>query len=163
MYHIINGSIGLRIILRHSQRHAHLFPFVFCRGPNLLSLLVKQLCQFFSVLIILILQNNSEFVTADSEYRAALENAANQFACCFDVHIAFIMPVLVVDDFQVIAVQYNDCKRNGFFVVKPILNPLNTIKETTSVSYGCERVNENTLVQSIHLMMALFNFFFLHG
>ena len=68
------------------------------------------------------------------------------------------MPILVVDGFQVITVQYNDSERNRFFVVKSLLKVLNIIVEAALVSYGCECVNENALTQIIHLMMAFFDF-----
>jgi len=46
------------------------------------------------------------------------------------------MPILVIDRFEVIAVQYDDCERDPFLVVKPFLKALDILVEAALVSYG---------------------------
>lgn len=158
--YIIHRSVCLRIIFRDPHCHIHLIPLVCCRVANLLCILFKQFCQLFSVLIILTLQNNSEFIAPDSEYRAAFENAADQSACGLDEHIAFIMSILIVDLFQIITIQDNDGKLKLFFVINPILKVPGIFVETALIPYRGERIDKNAPVQIVHLVVAFFHFSF---
>ena len=137
-----------------------LFPPVPGGCAKFYSRLLKLFCQRFPVLVILILQNDSEFIPANPEHRAVLEYTANQLAGRFYVNIALIMPILVVNLLQVIAVKYADGKRKRLFLVQPFLQCRNIIGKSAAVPDGSQRINKYALVQVVDKMLLFQNLLF---
>ena len=61
---------------------------------------------------IIIFKHNGKFVTTEPENGAVLENITDQLAGCFQILIALVMSMMVVDLFQVIAVKTPMAKAN---------------------------------------------------
>ena len=82
---------------------------------DLIAFSVEFIRQCHPVLKILILKNRGKLITAYAENRAMLEHAADQPACSFQVFVAFLMPVTVIDPLQIVAVKNPDCKTTLLF------------------------------------------------
>ena len=106
-----------------------------------------MLRQCFSVLIVFIPNNHSEFVSANPEDGTVLKCFADQTTGNFQVLIAFIMAVLVVDFFEVIAVENADSEFDRLFLFYLLLHVLDIFIECAFVSNRCKRVHKDFSVQ----------------
>jgi len=73
------------------------------------------------------LQNHSEFVAADPENRTVLEYTADQPTGGFYVNVAFVVSVLIVYNFKIVAVKDTYRELHFLFLIQPVLQFLNII------------------------------------
>ena len=133
MYDIVNRITFSRVIFRHSDRHVHLFPFVFGRSAYFSLAFIEPFYQIISVLKILVLQNNSEFISANPEYGTVFLFFLYQLAGCLQVNISLIMTVLIVDWFEVVTIKHHDREIKLLSVIKSFLDLLQTLVKTALV------------------------------
>ena len=109
---------------------------------------------------IFILQNDRKFITADPENRAVLEDTANQPAGSFYVNIAFVMTVLVVNHFEIIAVKNAYGKIQLLSLVQPFLQVLHIVGKRAFVPNRSQGVNKYFPIQVMYQMFLLNNLLF---
>lgn len=108
--HIVHTFVQLRIINGHTPCDVYLLPTYFGFRTPFEFRFVKLILKCIPVLIVHILENNRKFITANPEHRAMIENITNELTSRFQVNIPLVMPVLVVDRLEIVAIEYTDCK-----------------------------------------------------
>lgn len=149
VYRVADRRIAGGIVWHDSDGDSRLLPSILGSGTEFLADFRKAVGQRIPVSVILVLQNDSEFIAADSENGAVLKDAADHLACGFDINVAFIMSILVVDLFQIVAIEYAYGKLDRLAAVQPLLQLLDMVRKGALVSNGRECVEENTFVQII--------------
>ena len=74
----------------------------------LIYLFFKEPYKFFPIGIIISLEKCHEFISTDTVYRAVLEYITDQMACIPDIFISGIMSLGIVDDLQIVEVEYDN-------------------------------------------------------
>ena len=132
-----------------AHRNIHLFPFVIDGAVVRAAFRIKFCRQFPAVLQVFTRQDRTEFISADAEYGAVPEYPANHAHCRYQVFVALLVAVSVIDVFEVVAVKHAYRKFRHFSARYALPQHFDVIVETAFVAHRGQCIHIDALAQVV--------------